>query len=152
MRAIDLLGKLKEDTYDELADIAANGLSRNERVNALELLAKISRKPSVREEVVQTYTKRSKKVKPETSVEQKPSPSKLTKALAKGKLTDELFKEMLHHVKPLLLSTNGCSESEIKKQFRNLKGSVVESFLTKAIVKGMIKEVMPGTFKLIIKK
>lgn len=151
MRAIDLLGKLKEDTYDELADIATNGLSRNERVNALELLAKISRKPSIREEVVQTYTKRSKKVKPET-FGQKPSASKLTKTLSKGKLTDELFNEMLHHVKPLLLSTNGCSESEIKKQFRNLKGSVVESFLTKAIVRGIIKEVVPGTFKLITKK
>lgn len=150
MRAIDLLGKLKEDTYDELADIAANGLSRNERVNALELLAKISKKPSVHE-VVQTYTKQPKKVKLET-FERKPSLSKLAKTPSKGKLTDELFNEMLRHVKPLLSSTNGCSESEIKKQFRNLKGSVVESFLTKAIVKGMIKEVMPGTFKLITKK
>jgi hypothetical protein len=42
MRAIDLLGQLKEDAYDELADIAANGLSYHERMNALELLEKIA--------------------------------------------------------------------------------------------------------------
>ncbi len=44
MRAIDLLGQLKEDAYDELADIAANGLSYNERMNALELLEKVAEK------------------------------------------------------------------------------------------------------------
>jgi hypothetical protein len=41
MRAIDLLGQLDEDAYDELAEVAANGLSYNERMNALELLDKI---------------------------------------------------------------------------------------------------------------
>lgn len=41
MRAIDLLGQLKDDAYDELADIAANGLTYNEKMNALELLEKI---------------------------------------------------------------------------------------------------------------
>ncbi len=44
MRAIDLLGQLNEDTYDELADVAAHGLSYNERMNALELLEKIAEK------------------------------------------------------------------------------------------------------------
>ncbi|MEM2761174.1 MAG: hypothetical protein QXU32_13540 [Nitrososphaerales archaeon] len=44
MRAIDLLGELKEEAYDELADIAAHGLSYNERMNALELLEKIVEK------------------------------------------------------------------------------------------------------------
>lgn len=41
MRAIDLLGELKEKAYDELAEIAANGLSYNERMNAIGLLEKI---------------------------------------------------------------------------------------------------------------
>lgn len=44
MRAIDLLGQLNEDAYDELADIAAHALSYNERMNALELLEKIAEK------------------------------------------------------------------------------------------------------------
>ncbi|MFQ5940487.1 MAG: hypothetical protein ACE5KA_02155 [Nitrososphaerales archaeon] len=41
MRAIDLLGQLHDNAYDELADIAVNGLSYSERMNALELLEKI---------------------------------------------------------------------------------------------------------------
>lgn len=41
MRAIDLLGEMNKDVYDELADIAANGLTYSERMNALEILEKI---------------------------------------------------------------------------------------------------------------
>jgi len=47
IRAIELLSQLDSDVYDELADIAAKGLSRNERINALELLGRVAKRTSV---------------------------------------------------------------------------------------------------------
>ena len=44
MRAIDLLGELGDDSYDELAEIAAKGFTYSERMNALDMLEKIVRK------------------------------------------------------------------------------------------------------------
>lgn len=44
MRAIDLLGELGEDAYDELAEIAGKGYTYSERMNALDMLEKIVRK------------------------------------------------------------------------------------------------------------
>ncbi len=44
MRAIDLLGEIGEDAYDEIAEVAAKGLTYGERMNALDLLEKIVRK------------------------------------------------------------------------------------------------------------
>lgn len=41
MRAINLLGELGEDVYDDLADVAAKGLTGTERMYALELIDKI---------------------------------------------------------------------------------------------------------------
>ena len=41
MRAIDLLGQLHENAHDELAFIAAWGLTYDEKMNALQLLEKI---------------------------------------------------------------------------------------------------------------
>ena len=74
------------------------------------------------------------------------------KVTSNGDLSEKLFNEMLYYVKPLLTLDEGCSESQIKKQFRNLKGSVVESFLTTAMKKDLIKEVTLGNFKLIAAK
>jgi hypothetical protein len=88
-------------------------------------------------------TKNAKYMKPLKVVEKIPY-----KVTSSDNLPEALFNEMLYYVKPLLTPDRGVSESEIKKQFRNLKGSVVESFLTMAIKKGLIKEVTPGTFKL----
>ncbi|MEM3085505.1 MAG: hypothetical protein QXP61_10540 [Nitrososphaerales archaeon] len=157
IRAIELLGRLEDDGYEELAHIAANGLTRNERINALEALGKKSR--HLRDEVMEGMETRQAKQQPQ--LQPKPQPSqismeevqpkvvKVNRSRYSDKLTDDLFDEMLQSVKPLLMSNGGCSESEIKKQFRNLKGSLVESFLTKAITKGMIREVMPGMFQLV---
>lgn len=44
MRAIDLLGELGEDAYDDLAEVAAKGSTYSERMNALDMLEKIVRK------------------------------------------------------------------------------------------------------------
>lgn len=44
MRAIDLLGEIGEDAYDEIAEVAAKGHTYGERMNALDLLEKIVRK------------------------------------------------------------------------------------------------------------
>jgi hypothetical protein len=41
MRAIDLLGELGEEAFDQLSDIAAKGLTYSERMNALDMLEKI---------------------------------------------------------------------------------------------------------------
>ena len=41
MRAIDLLGELEDDAFDELSDIASKGLTYSERMNALDMLEKI---------------------------------------------------------------------------------------------------------------
>jgi hypothetical protein len=41
MRAIDLLGELGDEAFDELADIASKGLTYSERMNALDMLEKI---------------------------------------------------------------------------------------------------------------
>jgi len=41
MRAIDLLGELGDDAFDELSDIASKGLTYSERMNALDMLEKI---------------------------------------------------------------------------------------------------------------
>lgn len=41
MRAIDLLGALGDDAFEELSDIASKGLTYSERMNALDMLEKI---------------------------------------------------------------------------------------------------------------
>lgn len=41
MRAIDLLGELGDEAFDDLADIASKGLTYSERMNALDMLEKI---------------------------------------------------------------------------------------------------------------
>ena len=43
MRAIDLLGQLGDDAFEELSDIASKGLTYSERMNALDMLEKIIR-------------------------------------------------------------------------------------------------------------
>lgn len=53
--------------------------------------------------------------------------------------TDDLFNEMLYQVKLLITHQGGTSEEQIKKQFRNIKSSVVETFLTEAIKRGILK-------------
>ena len=57
------------------------------------------------------------------------------------------FNEMLHQVKLLLTLKGGCSEEDIKNQFRNLQGHVVEAFLEEATKRGIIRVHM-GTFTL----
>ncbi len=44
MRAIDLLGALGDDAYDELAEVAGKGFTFSERMNALDMLERIVRK------------------------------------------------------------------------------------------------------------
>jgi hypothetical protein len=44
MRAIDLLGALGDDAFDDIADIAEKGFTYSERMNALDMLEKIVRK------------------------------------------------------------------------------------------------------------
>lgn len=166
IRAIELLGQLDRDAYDELADIAAKGLGRTERINALELLGRVAKRKSVeqqseRSERIETGVTtgiKAKKVEKVAKVEKTRNAKhmKLPKVVEKtpykvtssNNMPEALFNEMLYYVRPLLAPDRGVSESEIKKQFRNLKGSVVESFLTMAIKKGLIKEVTPGMFKL----
>lgn len=46
MRAIDLLGQLHDDAFDDLSDIASRGLSYSERMSALDMLEKIVRQGS----------------------------------------------------------------------------------------------------------
>lgn len=156
IRAIELLGYLDGDAYDALADIAANGLSRNERINALEILARLSKRISVQPDTssseAQVEVKEPKPVKTKPVKRTRRAKMAELKITANGGLPEETFNEMLHCVKPLLKPDSGCSESEIKRQFRNLKGSVVETFLTIAIKKGIIKEVTPGTFELTSKE
>jgi len=41
MRAIDLLGELRDDAFDDLSQIATKGLTYSERMNALDMLEKI---------------------------------------------------------------------------------------------------------------
>ncbi len=41
MRAIDLLGELGDEAFDDLADIASKGLTYSERMNSLDMLEKI---------------------------------------------------------------------------------------------------------------
>lgn len=45
MRAIDLLGALGDPAFDDLADVAAKGFTYSERMNALDMIEKILRKP-----------------------------------------------------------------------------------------------------------
>ncbi|MEE8132556.1 MAG: hypothetical protein V3T40_03165 [Nitrososphaerales archaeon] len=58
------------------------------------------------------------------------------------------FNEMLQHVKLLLILKGGCSKGEIKNQFRNLKGHLVEAFLSEGIKRGIIEVDMGGTYTL----
>lgn len=44
MRAIDLLGELGDDAFDELVEVAAKGFTYSERMNALDMLERIVRK------------------------------------------------------------------------------------------------------------
>lgn len=44
MRAIDLLGALGDDAFDELAEVAAKGFTYSERMNALDMMERIVRK------------------------------------------------------------------------------------------------------------
>ena len=41
MRAIDLLGELGDEAFDQLTDVASKGLTYSERMNALDMLEKI---------------------------------------------------------------------------------------------------------------
>ena len=41
MRAIDLLGELGDEAFDDLSDIASKGLTYSERMNALDMIEKI---------------------------------------------------------------------------------------------------------------
>ncbi|MFQ5969447.1 MAG: hypothetical protein ACE5J2_03010 [Nitrososphaerales archaeon] len=41
MRAIDLLGELGDEAFDDLSDIASKGLTYSERMNSLDMLEKI---------------------------------------------------------------------------------------------------------------
>jgi hypothetical protein len=59
----------------------------------------------------------------------------------------QLFDKMFEQVKPLLTSNQSCSEGQIKKQFKKLPSSVIESFLSEAIRRGLIKERL-GVFAL----
>lgn len=154
LRAIDLLSHLKSYVYDDLADIAAKGLTRNERIIALEMLAIVSRRIGSEHTNVGSIQKEKnrksvrplpKNIKPEEAAE-----SIEFKNNSNNDLPEELFQDMLSHVKQLLRPDIGCSESEIKKQFRNLKGTLVETFLSAAIQKGIVKELTPGMFKLIV--
>jgi len=156
LRAIDLLGQLNSNAYDELADIASGGLNRIERINALEMLGKVAKRAyseqsNMNLKQTETYRKTekaSKAVKTKHVKAAKDVKAKY-KVTSNDGLPEDVFNEMLYHVRPLLTPSAGCSESEIKKQFRQLKGTVVEAFLTEAIKKGLIKEATPGTFKLI---
>ncbi len=56
------------------------------------------------------------------------------------KITEIIFNEMLHQVKVLLTLKGTCSVEEIKNQFKNVEGSVVESFLLEAIRRGIVIE------------
>lgn len=49
----------------------------------------------------------------------------------------------------MLVQERGCSESQIKEQFRSMKGSVIETFLATAIQHKIIREITSGMFKLI---
>ncbi|MFQ5941614.1 MAG: hypothetical protein ACE5KA_07960 [Nitrososphaerales archaeon] len=138
MRAIDLLGQLNNDVYDELSDIAAKGLSRNERINALEMLAKVSKRTLSKQLNVQLKQVKNTKAEGKTSY----------KVGSNDNLPQELFNDMLNEVRTMLIPDTSCSESQVKRKFRNLKSTVVEAFLTMAIKKGLIKEVTPGNFKL----
>ncbi len=44
MRAIDLLGALGDDAWDEICEVAEKGFTYSERMNALDMLEKIIRK------------------------------------------------------------------------------------------------------------
>lgn len=159
VRAIELLGRLDGEAYDALADIAARGPSRNERIAALEMLGKVSRREtqprleSVYKENLVAEVKSRTKAPVKRRMRK---PLKLPRIIeAKRQITsgdglsEATFNEMLHQVKPLLVPPEGFSESQIKKQFTNLKGTVVEMWLTMAIRRGLIREVNPGMFKLI---
>lgn len=41
MRAIDLLGELGDEAFDDLSELASKGLTYSERMNALDMLEKI---------------------------------------------------------------------------------------------------------------
>jgi hypothetical protein len=62
-------------------------------------------------------------------------------------LGPELFEQMLLHSRQLL--KQGCSDSNLKKLFRNVKCSQVEAFLAQAIQKGIVQEVSLGTYQLV---
>lgn len=49
MRAIDLLGDLRDDAFDALVDVASKGLTYSERMNALDMMEKIVKHSKVRE-------------------------------------------------------------------------------------------------------
>lgn len=44
MRAIDLLGELHDEAFDDLVDIASKGLTYSERMSSLDMLEKIIRR------------------------------------------------------------------------------------------------------------
>ncbi len=46
MRAIDLLGALGDDAYNDLAEVAGKAFTYSERMNALDMLERIVRKKS----------------------------------------------------------------------------------------------------------
>lgn len=57
-----------------------------------------------------------------------------------GNIVSERFEEMLHEVRAILSEHNSCSEDLIKRHFRKLPSSTVESFLSEAIRRGLLKE------------
>ena len=155
LRAIDLLGHLNVYVYDDLADIAAKGLTRIERINALEILAIVSRRIGSEQTNVDSIQREKNRksatpLKPKNIKPEKAEETVEFKNDSNSDIPEELFEDMLSHVKQLLTPEIGCSESEIKNQFRNLKGTLVETFLAAAIQKGLVKEITSGMFKLIV--
>lgn len=67
-----------------------------------------------------------------------------------ARVTGAMFMEMLHQVKVLLTLKGGCSEEQVKGQFKNVQGYVVEAFLIEAIRQGIIRE-ENGAFTLQLK-
>jgi DNA-binding transcriptional regulator YhcF (GntR family) len=55
-------------------------------------------------------------------------------------LNPEAFDEMFAKVRDLMNTGEPCSEFQIKRQFKKLPGSVIESFLSEAIRRGKLKE------------
>lgn len=65
----------------------------------------------------------------------------------KKRMPAAIFDEMMNQVKLLITLKGGCSEEEIRKQFRNVKSDIVMEFIMEAKKRGILKE-NNGTFTL----